>query len=289
MAAKRWTYDLASEHEIPDVPELLLFGFDEIRSALPLTFHKHIGYEFVLVERGKASWELDGTVYETKAGDLFHTRPDELHRGGFNVIEPSRFWWFIVTPPQGDGWFRLPASECESFRRALQALPRVRHLGHDAAQSFAKLKAALIGDSPLRSSAIRQAALGLLLVILQPYGRQLPLAEDLTRQFERLVKRIEEEPQWRPSIEELALGVRLSPSHFFRTFQAYSGLPPMVYIERMRIRAACSRLAESDASVTDIAGSLGYASSQHFATVFKRIIGMTPLQWRTYARSGVGQ
>lgn len=286
MSAKRWTYDIASQREIPDVPELLLFGFDEIRSALPLTFHKHDGYEFVLVERGKASWELNGEVYETKAGDVFHTRPGELHRGGFNVIEPSRFWWFIVTPPQSEGWFRLPAGEAESFGRALQSLPRVCHLGHEAAQGFGKLKDALISDSPLRSSSIRQAVLGLMLIILQPHGQHAPLADDVAQQYELLIKRIEEQPQWRPCIDELAQGVRLSPSHFFRTFQAYTGLPPMVYIERMRIRAACSQLSESGATVTDIAGTLGYASSQHFATVFKRIIGMTPLQWRTYARSG---
>ncbi|MZQ82009.1 helix-turn-helix domain-containing protein [Paenibacillus sp. 5J-6] len=283
MVAKlspRWTYDAAIQEKIIDVPELVLFGFDEIKSALPLSYHKHDGYEFVLVERGKASWELDGKVYETKAGDVFHTCPGELHRGGFNVIEPSRFWWFIVTPPQREDWLRLPWHESESFTSALQMLPRVRHLGLQAVQGFRNLGDAINSSSPLRSTSIRQAILGLLLALVQPNERMVSLADDLTDQFDLLLRRIEDESEWRPDVEELAGIVRVSPSHFFRTFQSYTGLPPMSYIERMRIKKACSLLAESTATITEIANRLGYASSQHFATVFKRIIGMTPVQWR---------
>ncbi|NOV03589.1 AraC family transcriptional regulator, partial [Paenibacillus planticolens] len=289
MVAKqspRWTYDAAMQGSIPDVPELILFGFDEIKSALPLSYHEHEGYEFVLVERGKASWELHGQAYETKAGDVFHTCPGELHRGGFNVIEPSRFWWFIVTPPHAQDWLRLPSNESACFHSAMQALPRVRHIGLQAVQGFRKLGDAINSSSPLRSSSIRQAVLGLLLAIVQPNERMISLADDLADQFNLLLQRIEDEPEWRPDIEELAGFVRVSPSHFFRTFQSHTGLPPMVYIERMRIRKACSLLSESTAAVTEIANALGYASSQHFATVFKRIIGMTPVQWRVYQNHG---
>ncbi|SDM86143.1 AraC-type DNA-binding protein [Paenibacillus sp. yr247] len=278
----RWTYDINTEGRIPGVPELLLFGFDEIRSALPLSYHKHAGYEFVLVERGKASWELDGHVYETKAGDVFHTIPGEVHRGGFNVIEPSRFWWFIVAPPHSEDWLRLPPDESECFKRALEALPRVTHIGLQAIDVFRQLRNALNSNSPLRSASIRHALLGLLLRILQPSQQIVLLANDLLHQFDTLRRRIDDEPQWRPTIEELAGFVRISPSHFFRTFQEYTGLPPMVYIERVRIKKACGLLVEGTDTVTEIANELGYASSQHFATVFKRITGMTPIQWRMY-------
>lgn len=278
----RWTYDINKENRILGVPELLLFGFDEIRSAMPLSYHQHAGYEFVLVERGKASWELDGHVYETKAGDVFHTNPGEIHRGGFNVIEPSRFWWFIVTPPHSEGWLCLPQDESEGFRLALEALPRVTHTGLQAVDDIRKLRNALNSNSPLRTSATRQALLGLLLLILQPNQQMVSLADDLLHQLDALIGRITEEPQWRPAIEEMADLVRISPSHFFRSFQEYTGLPPMVFIERVRIKKACSLLVEGTDTVTEIANELGYASSQHFATVFKRITGMTPIQWRKF-------
>ncbi|KRF11174.1 helix-turn-helix domain-containing protein [Paenibacillus sp. Soil787] len=278
----RWTYDINTEDCLPGVPELLLFGFDEIRSALPLSYHQHAGYEFVLVERGKANWELDGYVYETKAGDVFHTSPGEVHRGGFNVIEPSRFWWFIITPPHSEDWLRLPQGESECFKHALEALPRVTHTGLQAVDDIRKLRSALNSNVPLRTSATRQALLGLMLRILQPSQQMVSLADDLLRQLDALIDRIEKTPQWRPAIEEMADFVRISPSHFFRTFQEYTGLPPMVFIERARIKRACGLLVEGTDSVTEIANELGYASSQHFATVFKRITGMTPIQWRKF-------
>ena len=48
-----------------------------------------------------------------------------------------------------------------------------------------------------------------------------------------------------------------------------------------RIRKAVGLLEHTRRKVTDIALSLGFASSQHFAASFRREMGMTPRQWRT--------
>jgi AraC-like DNA-binding protein len=282
----RWTYDTEHAGAIGQVPELITFGCDEIRKAIPLHRHEHPGcYEFVFVERGKAGWELGEAVYETLAGDVFHTRPGESHRGGFDAIEPSKFWWVIVQAPHPNGWLRLAPDECDTFALALASLPRIVHTGMQPVEPFTRLKRALQNGGPFRCVAVRQAIVELLLLFVVPYPNGANVADDLLLRFDTLTARMRHEPDWRPSVAELADLAGLSPSHFFRTFQAYTGLSPMSYMERLRLKEACRKLAETAVPVTDIAHELGYRSSQHFATVFKRYNGMTPSGWRSFSKS----
>ena len=57
-------------------------------------------------------------------------------------------------------------------------------------------------------------------------------------------------------------------------------MSPWQYILKVRIEAAKQRLAARDESITQIAMRLGFASSQYFATTFKRITGVTPRAYR---------
>ncbi|WP_211220757.1 helix-turn-helix domain-containing protein [Paenibacillus terrigena] len=282
----RWAYNIEINPPIPLVPEFVMFGSDEIRKALPLFEHEHPGcYEFVLIERGKASWELGDCIYETQAGDVFHTRPGEKHRGGFDVIEPCKFWWFIVTAPHHQGWLRLSSEESRIIEQSLARLPRVVQVGLNPVDSLKRFKKALMDSSPMRSISVRHALVDLMLTMTQPVTGTRTVADDLLCQFDRLIAKINQEPEWRPSVEELAASTGVSASHFYRTFQEYTGEPPITFIERLRVKAACRLLTETQDSVTEITYRLGYQSSQHFATVFKRWVGVTPTQWRK-TRSG---
>ncbi|MCQ6559580.1 helix-turn-helix domain-containing protein [Paenibacillus mendelii] len=278
----RWTYTTEDNGSIPLVPEFVMLGSDDIRKAIPLDDHVHHGcFEFAFVERGIASWELEGTVYKTQAGDVFHARPGELHRGGFSIIEPCKLWWMILTAPHHDGWLRLPPGESRWIEHSLEDLPRVVQIGFKAVESFKQLRKGLEKtNEALRGMMVRHAIHNLLLQLLQPTEARAVIAEDLLRKFDLLIARMEQEPEWRPSVQELADAASVSQSHFYHTFQEYTGQPPITFIERLRIKEACRKLAETRDSVTDISHSLGYPSSQHFATVFKRFMGVTPTQWR---------
>jgi AraC-like DNA-binding protein len=281
----RWTYNTEVNPPIQLVPEFVMFGCDELRKALPLHEHEHPGcYEFVLIERGKASWELEGGLYETQAGDLFHSRPGEKHSGGFNVIEPCKFWWLIIKAPHEDGWLRMAPEESIVFHQALSRLPRVSQIGLPPIQSFKKLKKALTSESPLQSTAVRSAIIDILLAFIQPHNGTHSIAPDLLHQFNSLIAKMGQQPDWRPTVDELAASAGVSASHFYRTFQEYTGEPPITFVERLRVKSACRQLAESQDAVTDISYRLGYQSSQHFATVFKRFVGVTPTQWRNSQR-----
>lgn len=84
-------------------------------------------------------------------------------------------------------------------------------------------------------------------------------------------------------LAELAATIGLSPFHFARAFKASTGHPPHRYQMMLRVERAKEMLAGTNQSVTEIAHACGFASSQHMATVFRRIVGATPSSYRQEA------
>ena len=78
----------------------------------------------------------------------------------------------------------------------------------------------------------------------------------------------------------MARKAHLSASQFKSRFEKETGVSPWQYILNARIEAAKQRLTAGDESITQIAMDLGFASSQYFATTFKRITGVTPHGYR---------
>jgi AraC-like DNA-binding protein len=78
------------------------------------------------------------------------------------------------------------------------------------------------------------------------------------------------------SIAELALGAGYSLSYFRRVFLEKMGVSPKEYLTSLRIQHARALLESGYYSVERVAELVGYGSSKHFATAFKKMTGKTP-------------
>jgi AraC family transcriptional regulator len=96
----------------------------------------------------------------------------------------------------------------------------------------------------------------------------------------RVMERMETEIGSDLGLRELASGVGLSPSHLSAVFVAAAGVPPHRWLLRRRVERARNLLTRTRRSITDIALSCGFSSSQHFSTVFKAQEGCTPTDFR---------
>jgi AraC family transcriptional regulator len=83
------------------------------------------------------------------------------------------------------------------------------------------------------------------------------------------------------SLEEISCAAAFSPFHFHRIFKAVAGENVAEFARRLRIELAANRLlAYPRESVTEIALSCGFSSSQNFAKAFRQLHTMTPNQYR---------
>lgn len=101
--------------------------------------------------------------------------------------------------------------------------------------------------------------------------RQLHQVEDYIS--ERLADEI--------SVDSLASLVELSPFHFSRVFKQTTGLSPLQFVTRERITRAQQMMRETDRSLIEIALEVGYTSPSAFAQALRRVVGVTPTQFRT--------
>jgi AraC-like DNA-binding protein len=87
-------------------------------------------------------------------------------------------------------------------------------------------------------------------------------------------------------IEDLAMTVRCSRSHFHRAFRRSYGVSPHRYLMYRRLSRAQDLLKKTDLSLIEIAGRAGYADQSHLCRIFRRFLGITPrafrLQYRGY-------
>ncbi|SFH45589.1 transcriptional regulator, AraC family [Palleronia marisminoris] len=91
------------------------------------------------------------------------------------------------------------------------------------------------------------------------------------------------------SLDDLAVEAKVSPFHFARMFKQSVGVPPRVYLTRLRVEKACELLERTDLPITQIALTVGYSSSQVFARVFIKHRRMSPSDYRRAVRDPVRQ
>jgi len=89
------------------------------------------------------------------------------------------------------------------------------------------------------------------------------------------------------SLDELAAEARLSPYHFARMFKHSLGVPPRVYLTRLRMEKACELLERTDLPITQIALEVGYSSNQVLARVFHKHMRVSPSDYRRAVRDPV--
>ncbi len=82
------------------------------------------------------------------------------------------------------------------------------------------------------------------------------------------------------TLANLAAAAGLSRMYFARQFRAATGIRPHEYVLRRRIERAQQLLTATSDALVDIALSVGFQTQAHFTTVFKKIVGNTPRQWR---------
>jgi len=100
-----------------------------------------------------------------------------------------------------------------------------------------------------------------------------------------VVEYIEEHLDAGPSLEQMAAVARLSACHFARQFKVATGLPPHQYVILRRVERAKHLLQQDrELSLAEVAADAGFSDQSQFSRHFKRLVGVTPGQFRTPAR-----
>lgn len=285
----------AYEQPLPEFPAFTHINEATCQPGHRLHAHHHPEWEISVIVSGRAQMTAGGVSHLLQAGDLFITRPHEVHSGRTDPehplhdcavgFDPARLLMPGLLPEPGDvGGALAEAQSCdETFglfgRHVIHAGPGPEVL---CQRILAELDA-LDGDPRRRRLclAMVQALLVELIVLATRAGLDAaappaPRRRDLRELLAWIGTRLDEPP----TLPEMAERIGLSTAHLVVVCRAELGRTPLEQVTEMRITEACRRLADPAASVTAIAHDLGFCSSQYFGAVFRRRRGCAPSAWR---------
>ena len=91
---------------------------------------------------------------------------------------------------------------------------------------------------------------------------------------------IENNVQKKISVEELSAKYAIGRRHFERRFKKATTNTPIEYIQRVKIEAAKKQLERSGKNVNEVMYEVGYVDAKAFRSVFKKITGLSPIDYR---------
>lgn len=281
----RFEYMNTSERRVLDLEPMgapvPMLGYCNYRNPRPdVPDHWHPGcIEIHCCVRNTLVSTFNGRAYKLAPGEVLVNLPGEHHTMGAHP-KGLILYWAIVRVDNEPAFPGLPADEGHALRGALLNIPH-RHFRGTASikRHFQSLH--LLADepaSPLRALRLRLATAGLLLdVLAAARAHTVPPGES---RLEEILAMIARHPERDYTVDDLARRAGMAPNHFITRFRERAGLPPRQYLLACRMEAARGLLRTGGLPVTEIAARLGFCSSQHFATLFKRHTGTTPLACR---------
>jgi AraC-like DNA-binding protein len=91
---------------------------------------------------------------------------------------------------------------------------------------------------------------------------------------------IEEHYREHISLRHVAAALGYSRSHLTNVVRITTGKPLNAWIIERRIASAQEHLKDPSVTVAEVAAAVGFGDTAHFSRKFKKLVGMTPNEWR---------
>lgn len=265
------------EERIPGFA-LTIGKVNQTKAYDPIEEHSHDDcFEIVYIVKGKQVYSIGACMYQIGSGQCFITLPNEQHSSGGHPEDKSMLYYMIFSREL----LRQIGFDDQEVQHLEEYLMTPKRRIFQGTKEMLPILEALVtlpeSEPILYKTRVRQYVTQYLLQVVehmgnQPYLEATPLEEVLRYIALHIKERI--------TIRELALLMNLSESRFKTYFRSVIGIPPGEYILRQKVDMAKQLLEENTCTVTEIAYTLSFSSSQYFATVFKRFTTFSPAQYR---------
>ena len=242
--------------------------------------HHHDYFEIEIIEEGRILHELNGVREELGRGEIFALSPGDLHR--FTVLEPVRILSFCVFYKDAPSVVQKMISAAKFPLRASVGDPVLAEL-----KEYFKCAVLLLdsGGEFERERIGAYATLFLSEVIRSSRQSESARSAGGYGHIARAMKYISENFTQPITLEAVAEQVHLTPSYFSKLFTEINGGGFVKYLTEKRVEQAKELLSSTDMSVTDIAFACGFGSFSSFSRSFGALCGVTPNEYRKYAKT----
>ena len=231
----------------------------------------HNNYLLIYCTAGSGRLTLKKERRDIHPGDLILLSPGQAHSYRANPVSPWSIFWIHFDGRLSQTYTELIASNSpvkpigvnshlvQSFDHLINKRRRSLNITHHLHQAN-QLKTLLTDIS------------GVTEVGEQGNGINPAIAKVLLHMQQHLAGELD--------LDELATIANLSKYHFIRAFRASTGYTPIQHLIHLRMETACQRLDQSAKAIKHIAAELGYNDPLYFSRQFKKVMGLSPQDYR---------
>lgn len=260
-----------------------------------LDWHRNEGIEFHFLESGTMPYSQENKEVVLTPNHLTITRPWEAHKVGNPNIGMGKFYWVIldlgVRRPHQDWvwpeWITLTQDDLGQLttflRQNEQSILKTDQRMRDC---FKRIQVAVNSDeNGSNASRIRLLVNYLLILILDLLKTQnIELNESLidsSRSVQYFLKELDKNLSEDWTIERMSKSAGVGLTRFTHHCKQLTNLTPMRYLTMRRLEMSKKILLENEnLTVSDVAYSCGFTTSQYFSTVFKKHEKCSPNKYR---------
>ena len=259
------------------------------RSASGSFWHRHDETTIVCCLRGEYTYELHGLPTITISSGHFLVIPAHVEHRHLKAVDPvgDRLEILLATRPSKA--LNHSAFTLESCRRLHAALLKLAlnpvKCGKHLLESCRELYE-LAGRTSRRLSPEKLGlARTLCQLILYKMAHPAPIVQRrAVVRFSDITAWLNEHLTERIDIDRLVAHIGYSRTQVFNMFRENTGLTPVDFLMRLRIKRACALLESTDMPACRIAAACGFSNASAFNAVFRRQTGTAPIAWRIATR-----
>ena len=242
--------------------------------------HIHNEYEFYYLIKGNTKYLIENEEFKLSAGDaifvpigLSHSTDSEACTGVERVL--VSFKDDIVDENLQE------IIECLKRKKQIR-IPVSKRIAFE--EIFHRIEKEFKGINPYKDTMIAVCLKELLVFIARIMELEKSSENHTETKIRNIAEYISENFQDDITLSSLSAQFSFSEAHLSKKFKEILGIGVSKYINLARVEHSEFLLKTTNLSVTDIALECGFNDSNYFSTIFKKIIGITPLKYRAAYR-----
>ena len=228
----------------------------------------------IYCSNGRGFLTIDHTTHDIRRGHLTVIPPETPHTYQADAFEPWSIFWIHFTGEQTESL--LSSMGVDANRPGLY-VPDTRLMQNAFEDVYACLNYhySNAGLLAMTSELLRLFSLAKLHLSFPNPQRQsaenrIVASQDFMERHLNLSL----------SVKELATHAGQSIPYYSRLFKERTNQSPTAFFIQLKVRKACELLDQTDLSVREIAGELGYDDPYYFSRIFKKVQGKSPAHYR---------
>jgi len=245
--------------------------------------HWHEEFEIVYLEKGTASFRVDGKEYFLGPKQFLFVNCGSIH-GGKAEEDPEPYAIVFSL----NMLFSETPDICKSkyLQSILERKVLVQNKFDD--HCVGELISSIITVWKEKPKGYELLVKGYLYTIFYHlFNRGYIITDTTDREFDLKIERIKSALDYinlnyssELDIDMLAKVSNLSKFYFCRLFKEITHLTPVDYINKFRVEKAIKLIKNTDMSISEIAFEVGFNSVSYFIKVFKEYVGTTPFKYK---------